>query len=240
MPPSDLDTMSPEQLRLLVASLQRDLKAAETREQEAEARRREAETQRQEAERLQRETEKLRQQAELNMRAYQEALKENLPAVKTALTEFGKNVGRYDDFFAWSIYEQVHQLCTDLIESTRKAITYRQGLYGHGPDLPKTKRPPRPKDAPSPEDVKESFKGVKSTLSGIGRDIAALGKAAALLPEGNLEREALQRAAAAITKRRKQAEKQRSKGRRPKPPGRRPKKVVAVVAQRNLTSYLPT
>ena len=233
MPPSNLDTMSPEQLRLLVASLQRDLQAAETREQEAEARRHEAEArqheaeaQQREAEKRQRETEKLRQQAELIVSAYQKALEENLPAVKAALTEFGKDVGPYGDFFGQSIYQQVQQLCTDLIESTRNAITYRQELYGHGPDLPKTKRPPQPQDAPSPEDLKESFKGVKNTLSGIGREIAALGKAAVLLPENNPERKALQRAAAAINKSKKAAGKPRSSGRRPKPRGRRPKKVT--------------
>lgn len=106
---SDISALTPEQLRELVASLQKDVASLERK--------------------VKTEHEK-RCKAECDLWAQREAVKENLPALKAAMREFSREVGPYGDLLSMSVYEQVSFLCSELIRLARDAAMYRHEHYG--------------------------------------------------------------------------------------------------------------
>ena len=166
---SDISALTPEQLRELVASLQKDVVSREKHvtalEQNVALLEKEVKA----------EHEK-RCKAECDLWAQREAVKENLPALKAAMREFSREAGPYGDLLSMSIYEQVSFLCSELIRLARDAAMYRHEHYGHGPDMPGTKGAVR---EVTPDDVRSVFKGTRNTMQSMARQFQALPRAAA-------------------------------------------------------------
>ena len=172
---SDISALTPEQLRELVASLQKDVVSREKQvaalEQNVALLEKEVKA----------EHEK-RCKAECDLWAQREAVKENLPALKAAMREFSREVGPYGDLLSMSIYEQVSFLCSELIRLARDAAMYRHEYYGHGPDMPGTKGAVR---EVTPDDVRSVFKGTRNTMQSMARQFQALTRAAGRLDDAD-------------------------------------------------------
>lgn len=202
---SDISALTPEQLRELVASLQKDVASLERK--------------------VKTEHEK-RCKAECDLWAQREAVKENLPALKAAMREFSREVGPYGDLLSMSIYEQVSFLCSELIRLARDAAMYRHEHYGHGPDMPGTKGAVR---EVTPDDVRSVFKGTRNTMQSMARQFQALTRAAGRLDNADPVRIGLEHAVSLRAVNKPNTER-KNLGRRPNPPKKPPKRQETVQA----------
>ena len=216
---SDISALTPEQLRELVASLQKDVVSREKQvaalEQNVALLEKEVKA----------EHEK-RCKAECDLWAQREAVKENLPALKAAMREFSREVGPYGDLLSMSIYEQVSFLCSELIRLARDAAMYRHEHYGHGPDMPGTKGAVR---EVTPDDVRSVFKGTRNTMQSMARQFQALTRAAGRLDDADPVRIGLEHAASLRAVHKPNTER-KNLGRRPNPPKKPPKRQETVQA----------
>lgn len=203
---SDISALTPEQLRELVASLQKDVVSLERK--------------------VKTEHEK-RCRAECDLWAQREAVKENLPALKAAMREFSREAGPYGDLLSMSIYEQVSFLCSELIRLARDAAMYRHEHYGHGPDMPGTKGAVR---EVTPDDVRSVFKGTRNTMQSMARQFQALTRAAGRLDDADPVRIGLEHAASLRAVHKPNTER-KNLGRRPNPPKKPPKRQETVQAE---------
>ena len=217
---SDISALTPEQLRELVASLQKDVVSREKHvtalEQNVALLEKEVKA----------EHEK-RCKAECDLWAQREAVKENLPALKAAMREFSREAGPYGDLLSMSIYEQVSFLCSELIRLARDAAMYRHEHYGHGPDMPGTKGAVR---EVTPDDVRSVFKGTRNTMQSMARQFQALTRAAGRLDDADPVRIGLEHAASLRAVNKPNTER-KNLGRRPNPPKKPPKRQETVPAE---------
>ena len=216
----DISALTPEQLRELVASLQKDVVSREKHvtalEQNVALLEKEVKA----------EHEK-RCKAECDLWAQREAVKENLPALKAAMREFSREAGPYGDLLSMSIYEQVSFLCSELIRLARDAAMYRHEHYGHGPDMPGTKGAVR---EVTPDDVRSVFKGTRNTMQSMARQFQALTRAAGRLDDADPVRIGLEHAASLRAVNKPNTER-KNLGRRPNPPKKPPKRQKTVQAE---------
>ena len=130
---SDISALTPEQLRELVASLQKDVVSREKHvtalEQNVALLEKEVKA----------EHEKSAAKPSVIYGHSVKLLKKICLLLKRQCESFPREAGPYGDLLSMSIYEQVSFLCSELIRLARDAAMYRHEHYGHGPDMPGTK-----------------------------------------------------------------------------------------------------